>query len=160
MHLHSQKIGRRVVVAAHSHREGRSPPGRWSWKVKDRNNQFLEVIIFSLSLSLSLARFLSPRIVVYIEEIDSAEERRGGATQRSLNPGKEGPRDREEEEEGGGEERPAALPRHVAGRGAATAARLCGENGALFKDNHHTSFYTVGVVYNSRARGCQSCLHG
>lgn len=46
-----KKIGRGVVVAAHSHREGRSPPGRWSWKVKDRNNQFLEVIIFSLSLS-------------------------------------------------------------------------------------------------------------
>lgn len=93
MHLHSQKIGHGVVVAAHSHREGRSPPGRWSWKVKDRNNQFLEVIIFSLSLSLSLS--LSPRIVAYTEEIDSAEERRGGATQRSLNPGKEGPREEE-----------------------------------------------------------------
>lgn len=81
MHLHSQKIGRGVVVAAHSHREGRSPPGRWSWKVKDRNNQILDDIIFSLSLS--------PRIVAYIEKIDSPEERRGGATQRSLNPGKE-----------------------------------------------------------------------
>lgn len=91
MHLHSQKIGRGAVVAAHSHREGRSPPGRWSWKVKDRNNQFLEVIIFSLSLSLSL----SPRIVAYIEEIDSPEERRGGATQRSLNPGKERPSEQE-----------------------------------------------------------------
>lgn len=88
-----KKIGRGVVVAAHSHREGRSPPGRWSWKVKDRNNQFLEVIIFSLSLSLSLS--LSPRIVAYTEEIDSAEERRGGATRRSLNPGKEGPREEE-----------------------------------------------------------------
>lgn len=52
-----KKIGRGVATAAHSHHEGRSPPGRWSWKVKDRNNQFLEVIIFSLSLS----RFLSFR---------------------------------------------------------------------------------------------------
>lgn len=104
MHLHSQKIVRGVVVAAHSHREGRSPPGRWSWKVKDRNNQFLEVIIFSLSLS--------PRIVAYIEEIDSAEERRGGATQRSLNPGKEGPT----------EERPLRLVTWP-GRRARSAAR-------------------------------------
>lgn len=55
VHLHSQKVGRGVVVAAHSHREGRSPPGRWSRKVKDRNTQFLEVIIFSLSLLLSLS---------------------------------------------------------------------------------------------------------
>jgi len=99
-----KKIGRGVVVAAHSHPEGRSPPGRWSWKVKGRNNQLLEVIIFSLFfLSLSL----SPRIVAhYIEEIDSAEERRGGATRRSLNPGKEGPR---EERRGG-----FASSRHVA----------------------------------------------
>lgn len=124
MHLHSQKIGRGAVVAAHSHREGRSPPGRWSWKVKDRNNQFLEVIIFSLSLSLS------PRIVAYIEEIDSAEERRGGATQRSLNPGKEGPR----EEERRGRFASSRGP----GGGAASAARLCGENGALFKENERT----------------------
>lgn len=126
-----KKIGRGLVVAAHSHREGRSPPGRWSWKVKDRNNQFLEVIIFSLSLS--------PRIVTYTEDIDSAEERRGGATQRSLNPGKEGPR---------AEERPLRLVTWPV-RGAASAARLCGENGALFKGNNRTPC--------SRARGSQSC---
>lgn len=54
--------------------------------MKDKNNQFLEVIIFSLSLP----RFLrSPRIEAYIEHIDSPDERRGGATRRSLNPGKE-----------------------------------------------------------------------
>lgn len=57
--------------------------------------------LFSHFLSLSL------RIVAYTEKVDNAEERRGGATQRSLNPGKEGPR----EEERRGE---AASPRHVA----------------------------------------------
>lgn len=63
-----KKARRRVVVAAHSHRGGRSPPGRWSWKVKDKNNQFLEVSIFSLSLP----RFLpSPRIQAYIEHTGS-----------------------------------------------------------------------------------------
>lgn len=85
-----QRIGRGIFVAAHSHHEGRSPPGRWSWKGETRITNFfflLAVIIFSVSLSRFLS--LSPRIEAYVEEIDSPEERRGGATRRSLNPGKE-----------------------------------------------------------------------
>lgn len=147
MHLHSQKIGRGVVVAAHSHREGRSPPGRWSWKVKDRNNQFLEVIIFSLSLSLSL----SPRIVAYIEEIDSPEERRGGATQRSLNPGKERPSEQERRGRFGLSRGPGAEQRKRRGSAEKTAPSS--------KKPPRTRF-GGWESHISRARGSQSWLHG
>lgn len=147
MHLHSQKIGRGVVVAAHSHREGRSPPGRWSWKVKDRNNQFLEVIIFSLSLSLSL----SPRIVAYIEEIDSPEERRGGATQRSLNPGKERPSEQERRGRFGLSRGPGAEQRQRRGSAEKTAPSS--------KKPPRTRF-GGWESHSSRARGSQSWLHG
>ncbi|KAJ0036094.1 hypothetical protein NQD34_004771 [Periophthalmus magnuspinnatus] len=61
------------------------PTGRCSRKEDDNNNQMLKGTIFS-----RFSFVLSPRIVAYVEEIDSAKERRGGATQRSLNPGKEG----------------------------------------------------------------------
>ncbi|KAI9531018.1 hypothetical protein NQZ68_000510 [Dissostichus eleginoides] len=54
-----------------------------------RNSSKLTAVVFSAGYPTT------SEIVAYIEEIDSDEERRGGATRRSLNPGKEGPREEE-----------------------------------------------------------------
>lgn len=77
-------------------------------------------VLFSPVLSSVLS--LPPRIVAYTEK---TEEARGGATRSSLNPG-----------------RPL---RYVTwpGRGAASAARRCGENGALFEE---TDYRREGVL--------------
>lgn len=73
----------------------RSSPGGARWgcapdeegETRSKKRVSGVIIIFSLSLP--------PRIASYIEEADGAEETWGGATRRSLNPGKEGPREAE-----------------------------------------------------------------
>lgn len=116
-----KKIGRGVFVAAHSHHEGRSPRQRWSWKVKDENNQFSGCYYF-LRFSLSENRSLHWR--------DRQPRRETGWGHTALIEPWEGKTER------AGEERPLRLVTW-AGHGAASAVRLCGEKGALFKENSH-----------------------
>ena len=114
-----KKIGRGVFEAAHSHREGRSPRRRWSWKVKDENNQFSGCYYF-LRFSLSENRSLHWR--------DRQPRRETGWGHTALIEPWEGKTER------AGEERPFRLVTW-AGHGAASAARLCGGNGALFESH-------------------------
>ncbi|TNN60307.1 hypothetical protein EYF80_029472 [Liparis tanakae] len=85
---------------------------------------------------------VSRRIVAhYIEEIDSAEERRGGATRRSLNPGKEGPREEERRGRFASSRGPGAEQRH---------RRVSAEKTA--PSSKKTTARRMGVAHSSRAR--------
>lgn len=118
LYIH-KKIGRGVFVAAHFHHEGRSPRQSWSRKVKDENNQFSGCYYF-LRFSLSENRSLHWR--------DRQPWRETGWGHTALIEPWEGKTER------AGEERPLRLVTW-AGHRPASAARLCRENGALFKEN-------------------------
>lgn len=129
MHLHSPKNRTRCYCSG-TFPSRRPPPlldaGRG--KVKRRGFFLFSVVVVGCYYFLRLP--LSPRIEAYIEEIDSPGERRGGATRRSLNPGKERASERER--------RGRLASSRGAGHGAASAPRGSTEKRAPSSKKHPT----------------------